>query len=75
MALQPRKGATMEGGTTAVRQTDPEPIGLLSAIDGQIMRHQHAISVVTGALAILGVAAIILGLAGLSPNLKALSPF
>ena len=75
MALQPRKGATMEGGTTAVRQTDPEPIGLLSTIDGRIMRHQLAISVVTGALAILGVAAIILGFAGLSPNLKALSPF
>lgn len=75
MALQSRKGATMEGGTTAVRQTDPEPIGLLRTIDGQIMRHQLAISVVTGALAILGVAAIILGFAGLSPNLKALSPF
>ena len=65
----------MEGGTTAVRQTDPEPVGLLSTIDAQIMRHQHAISVVTGALAILGVAAIILGFAGLSSNLKALSPF
>jgi hypothetical protein len=75
MALQPRKGATMEGETTAVRQTEPEPIGLLSTIDGQIMRHQRAISGVTGALAILGVAAIILGFAGLSPNLKALSPF
>lgn len=75
MALQPRKGATMEGRTTAVRQIDPEPIGLLRTIDGQIMRHQFAISVVTGALGILGVAAIILGFAGLSPNLKALSPF
>jgi hypothetical protein len=64
----------MEGETTAVRQTEPEPVGLLGAIDGQIMRHQLAISVVTGALAILGVAAIILGFAGLSPNLKALSP-
>jgi hypothetical protein len=72
--LRPRKGATMEGETTAVRQTEPEPVGLLGAIDGQIMRHQLAISVVTGALAILGVAAIILGFAGLSPNLKALSP-
>ena len=75
MALQPRKGATMEGGTTTVRQTDPEPIGLLSTLDGQIMRHQLAISVVTGALAILGVAAIILGFAGLSANSKAVSPF
>jgi hypothetical protein len=75
MALQPRKGATMQGGTTAVQQTDPEAIGLLSTIDGQTMRHHLAISVVTGALAILGVAAIILGFAGLSPNLKALSPF
>ena len=75
MALQPRKGATMDSGATAIRQTEPEPVGLLGAIDGQIMRHQLAISVVTGALAILGVAAIILGFAGLSSNLKALSPF
>jgi hypothetical protein len=75
MALQARKGATMDSGTTTVRQSEPEPIGLLSTIDGQIMRHQLAISVVTGALAVLGVAAIILGFAGLSPNLKALSPF
>ena len=65
MALQPRKGATME----------TEPVGLLSTLDERIMRHQRVISVVTGALAILGVAAIILGLAGLSSNLKALSPF
>ena len=65
----------MERGTTAVRQTEPEPIGLLGTLDGQIMRHQRAISVVTGALAILGVAAIILGFTGLSPNLKAVSPF
>jgi hypothetical protein len=73
--LQPRKGTTMEDRTTAVRQTEPEPIGLLSTLDGQIMRHQRAISVVTGALAILGVAAMILGFAGLSSTLKALSPF
>jgi hypothetical protein len=65
----------MEGGTTAVRHTDPEPVGLLSTIDAHIMRHLRAISVVTGALAILGVAAIIPGFAGLSPNPKALSPF
>lgn len=65
----------MDSGTTAVPQTEPAPIGLLSTIDGHIMRHQLAISVVTGALAVLGVAAIILGFAGLSPNLKALSPF
>jgi len=65
----------MEGGTTAVRQSEPEPLGLLSTLDRQIMRHQRAISVVTGALAILGVAAMILGFAGLSSNLKALSPF
>ena len=73
MAVQPRKGATMEGGTTAVQQTDPN--GILSTLDGQIMRHQLAISVVTGVLAILGVAAIILGFAGLSTNLKVIAPF
>jgi hypothetical protein len=38
------------------------------------VKHRRAISVVTGALAILGVAAIILGFAGLSPNLKAVAP-
>jgi len=75
MALQPRKGATMETGTTAVRQSEPASGGLLSTIDGQIIRHQHAISVVTGVLAVLGVAAIVVGFAGLSANLKVLSPF
>jgi hypothetical protein len=75
MALQPRKGATMESRTTAVRQSEPAPVGLLSTIDGQIIRHQHAISVVTGVLAILGVAAIVVGFTGLSANLKVLSPF
>jgi hypothetical protein len=75
MALRPRKGTTMEDRITAVGQTEREPIGLLSTLDGQIMRHQRAISVVTGALAILGVAAMILGFAGLSSTLKALSPF
>ena len=75
MALQPRKGATMESGTTAVRQSEPVPVGLLSTIDGQIIRHQHAISVVTGVLAILGVAAVVVGFTGLSADLKVLSPF
>ncbi len=75
MALQPRKGTTMDSGVTAIRQTDPGPLGLLGTIDSQILRHQRVISVVTGALAILGVAAIVLGFARLSPNLKALSPF
>jgi len=75
MALQPRKGATMESGTTAARQSEPAPGGLLSTIDGQIIRHQHAISIVTGVLAILGVAAIVVGFTGLSANLKVLSPF
>jgi hypothetical protein len=75
MALQPRKGATMESGTTAVRQSEPAPVGLLSSIDGKIIRHQHAISIVTGVLAVLGVAAIVVGFTGLSANLKVLSPF
>ena len=75
MALQPRKGATIESGTTAVRQSEPAPVGLLSSIDGKIIRHQHAISIVTGVLAVLGVAAIVVGFTGLSANLKILSPF
>jgi len=70
-------------GTTAVRQGGPETGkdravkdgGFLSTLDGQIMRHQAAISVVTGALAVLGVAAMILGLSRVSPLLKVLSPF
>jgi hypothetical protein len=65
----------MESGTTAVRQSEPAPVGLLFSIDGKIIRHQHAISIVTGVLAVLGVAAIVVGFTGLSANLKVLSPF
>ena len=75
MALQPRKGVTMETRTTAVRHSEPAPDGLLGTIDRQIIRYQHAISIVTGVLAILGVAAIVIGFIGLSANLKVLSPF
>ncbi len=75
MLLRSRKGATMGTGTTAVQQSEPERIGFLGTIDSQIVRHQLAISFVTGALAILGAMAIVLGFAGLSPSLKALSPF
>jgi len=35
-----------------------ENAGLLSVLDSQIMRHQAAISFVTGALAVLGVGAM-----------------
>jgi hypothetical protein len=49
--------------------------GLLSVLDSQIMRHQVAISFVTGALAVLGVGAMSLGLARVSPLLKVLLPF
>ena len=48
---------------------------MLSTLDSQIMRHQAAISAVTGALAVLGVGAIVLGLARVSPLLKILWPF
>ena len=75
MALQSRKGVTMESETTAVRHSETAPEGLLGTIDGRIIRHQHAISIVTGVLAILGVAAIVVGFVGLSANLKVLSPF
>jgi hypothetical protein len=70
-------------GTTAVRQgrqgagknRAKKDGGFLSTLDSQIMRNQAAISVVTGALAVLGVGAIVLGLSRVSPLLKVLSPF
>ena len=70
-------------GTTAVRQdghgTGKNRVGkdggLLSTLDSQIMRHQAAISAVTGALAVLGVGAIALGLSRVSPLLKIFWPF
>jgi len=49
--------------------------GLRSVLDSQIMRHQAAISFVTGALAVLGVGAMSLGLARVPPFLKVLLPF
>ena len=49
--------------------------GLLSTLDSQIIRHQAAISAVTGALAVLGVGAIVLGLSRVSPLLKIFWPF
>jgi len=67
--------STMESGTTPVRQSEPAPRGLLGTIDALIIRHQYAIAVVTGVLAILGAAAIVVGFTGLSANLRALSPF
>jgi hypothetical protein len=69
-------------GTTAVRQggqgagkNRAAKGGLLSTLDSQIMRHQAAISAVTGALAVLGVGAMVLGLSRVSPLLKILWPF
>jgi hypothetical protein len=47
----------------------------LSELDSRIMRHQTAISVVTGALAVLGVAAIVVGLSRVSLLLKIFSSF
>ena len=44
-------------------------------IDSRITRHQSAISVITGALAVLGLGAMALGLSRVSPLLKALWPF
>ncbi len=73
----------MAAETTAIHQSGPEAgkgsasedTGLLSTLDSQIMRHQSAISFVTGVLAVLGMAAIFLGLARVSPLPKILSPF
>jgi hypothetical protein len=69
-------------GTTAVRQggqgtgkNRAAKDGLLSTLDTRIMRHQAAISVVTGILAVLGVGVIVIGLSRVSPLLKVLSPF
>jgi len=72
----------MGTGTTAVRR-GPEAgkgraekdAGFLSTLDGQIMRHQSAISIITGALAVLGLGAMALGLSQVSPLLKVLRPF
>ena len=73
----------MGTGTTAVRHGGPEAgkgrpendTGFLSTLDGQIMRHQSAISIITGALAVLGLGAMALGLSQVSPLLKVLRPF
>ena len=50
-------------------------LGLLGTLDSHINQHQSAISLVTGALAVLGVGAMLLGVARVSPLLKVLSPF
>jgi hypothetical protein len=50
-------------------------MGLLDTLDDQITRHQSAISLVTGILAVLGVSAMFLGVARVSPLLRVLSPF
>jgi hypothetical protein len=50
-------------------------LGLLSTLDSHINQRQSAISLVTGALAVLGVGAMLLGVARVPPLLKVLSPF
>ncbi len=72
----------MGTGTTAARHSGPEAgkgraekAGFLSTLDSRITRHQSAISVITGALAVLGLGAMALGLSRVSPLLKALWPF
>ena len=73
----------MGTGTPEVRQSGPETGkdrtakdgGFLSTLDGLIIRHQTAISVFAGALAVLGVGAMIVGLSRVSPLLKVLTPF
>ena len=62
-------------GPAAGKGVASENTGVLGALDRQIIRHQSAISLATGALAILGAGAIFLGLARVSPALKVLSPF
>lgn len=62
-------------GPTAGKDVVSENTGLLGTLDRQIMRHQSAISLATGALAILGLGAISLGLARVSPALRVLFPF
>jgi hypothetical protein len=67
--------AVHQGGHGAGKNRAAKDSGLLSMLDSQIMRHQAAISAVTGALAVLGVGAIVLGLSRVSPLLKILWPF
>ena len=67
--------AVHQGGQGAGKNRAAKDDGLLSTLDSQIMRHQTAISAVTGALAVLGVGAIALGLSRVSPLLKILWPF
>lgn len=67
--------AVHPGGQGAGKNRAAKDGGLLSTLDRQIMRHQAAISAVTGALAVLGVGAVVLGLARVSPALKILWPF
>jgi hypothetical protein len=67
--------AVRHGGQGAGKNRAQKDGGLLSTLDSRIMRHQVAISAVTGALAVLGVGAIALGLSGVSPLLKILWPF
>lgn len=62
-------------GPEAGKRAGSENLGLLATLDQQIMRHQSAISLATGILAILGVGAIVLGLMRVSPESKALLPF
>jgi hypothetical protein len=62
-------------GPEAGRRAGSENLGLLGTLDQQIMRHQSAISLATGILAILGVGAIVLGAMRVSPDLKVLLPF
>jgi hypothetical protein len=67
--------AVRQGGKGAGKNRAAKDGGLLSTLDNQIMRHQAAISAVTGALAVLGVGAVVLGLSRVSPLLKVLWPF
>ena len=70
-------GATTvrQGGQGAGKDRSAKDEGFLSALDRRIMRHQAAISVVTGALAVLGVGTMLLGLSRVSPLLKVFSSF
>ena len=67
--------AVHQGGQGAGKNRAAKDGGFLSTLDSQIIRHQAAISAVTGALAVLGVGAIVLGLSRVSPLLKIFWPF
>ena len=73
--MEGAQGSGATGGRCERGLRDNMHERFLSELDSLIMRHQAAISVVTGALGVLGVAAIVVGLSRVSSSLKIFSFF